>query len=403
MNIVFFALVLLSVVAAAVGEPGAMAAVGKAAFDGAKASIDLALSLAGAMTLFLGLMKVVEAAGALDALARTIRPVLTRLFPDVPADHPAMGAIIMNLAANVLGLGNAATPFGVKAMQELETLNKHPGTATNAMVLFLAINTSGVTLVPTEVIAIRASLGSAAPAGIFVPTLVASSINTVLAVLAAKAFSRLFRPPSPPDVYPREERLVDLVPLVAILAVLGALVGAVYQYREAASDWIIPMLIFGMLGVGVARGVKVYETFIEGARDGVASAVRIVPYLVAILTAVGMFRASGAMDLLVRVLAPVARGVGMPPEVLPLALLRPLSGSGARGLTAELNTTYGPDSFIGQVASTMQGTTETTFYVLAVYFGAVNVVKSRHAVPTGLVSDVSGMLAAVAVCHWLLG
>ncbi|MES2644987.1 MAG: nucleoside recognition domain-containing protein [Myxococcota bacterium] len=410
MNIVFFVLVLAAVVCAggtdivaavSGAEPTKMAAVGTAAFDGAKASVTLAITLAGAMTLFLGLMKVVEAAGGLDALARLIRPVLVRLFPDVPPTHPAMGAIVMNIGANVLGLGNAATPFGIKAMQELETLNKHPGTATNAMVLFLAINTSGVAVLPTGVMAMRAAAGSAAPESIFVPTLVASVFNTVVAVLAAKGFSRLFPAPSPPDVHAVKESWLDLIPLVAIAAGFATLVVTVF-FVKPASAWIIPMLILGMLTIGVVRRVKVYEVFIEGAKDGFASATRIIPYLVAILTAVGMLRASGALDAAVAFVAPAVRLVGMPPEVLPLALLRPLSGSGAYALTTEITTTYGPDTFIAQVAGTMQGTTETTFYVLAVYFGAVNILKTRHAVPTGLASDISGVLAAVAACHWLI-
>lgn len=410
MNIVFFLLVCAAVLAAggadiaallAGNDPTKMAAVGDAVFDGAKASVTLAIGLAGAMTLFLGLMKVVEAAGGLDFLARLIRPVLVRLFPDVPADHPAMGAIVMNIGANVLGLGNAATPFGIKAMQELEKLNKHPGTATNAMVLFLAINTSGVAVLPTGVMAMRAAAGSTSPEAIFVPTLVASMFNTVVAVLAAKFFSRVFRAPSPPEHHPVKESWLDLVPLVLISAGFSAMVVTVYLFKPA-SAWIVPCLILGMVTIGFVRRVKVYEVFIEGARDGFTSATRIIPYLVAILTAVGMLRASGALDVLVRFVSPAMNLIGMPPEVLPLALLRPLSGSGAYALTTELTTTYGPDSFIAQVAGTMQGTTETTFYVLAVYFGSVQVLKTRHAVPTGVLSDVSGVLAAVAACHFLI-
>lgn len=403
MNIVFFGLVLLSVVFAALGEPGTMAAVSKGALDGAKASVDLAISLAGAMTLFLGLMKVVEAAGALDALARWIRPLMVRLFPDVPPDHPAMGAMILNIAANMLGLGNAATPFGIKAMQELDKLNKHPGVATNAMVLFLAINTSGVAVLPSGVIAMRAAAGAVAPASIFTPTLAASALNTVIAVIAAKLFSRLVPAPEPPERFPREERWTDLLPVFGVVATLVGLFVVVYVYGEAASAWIVPGLILGMLAIGAARRVKVYEVFIEGARDGFSSAIRIVPYLVAILTAVGMFRASGGLGRLVDLVGPAVRLIGMPPEVLPLALLRPLSGSGAYALTADITKTYGPDTLIANVAGTMQGTSETTFYVLAVYFGAVGVAKSRHAVATGVVSDLSGVLFAVAAVHLLLG
>ncbi len=372
-----------------------VALMSRAALDSAKASVDLALSLVGAMTLFLGLMKVVEAGGGLELVARALRPLMVRLFPDVPPDHPAMGAMIMNIAANVLGLGNAATPFGIRAMQELEKLNRHPGTATNAMVLFLAINTSGVAVLPTGVMAMRASLKSAHPEDVFIPTLVASALNTVVAVFAARTFARLMPPPEPPERHPVQDRLADYLPLSGgLLAMLG-LVSAVWIYGERAGSWIIPGLIFGMLSFGVARGVKVYETFVEGARDGFNASTRIIPYMVAILVAVGMFRASGAMDILVRLLAPPASLLGIPPEVIPLALLRPLSGSGAYALTAELTKTYGPDSLVGVIAGTMQGTTETTFYVLSVYFGAVGIQRSRHAVLTGICSDASGVLAAV--------
>lgn len=406
MNVVFYLLVAVAVVMAAVngtGEVDLMAAVGKGALDGARGAVDLAIGLVGAMTLFLGLMKVVEAAGGLDGLAKLIRPVMVRLFPDVPADHPAMGAMIMNIAANVLGLGNAATPFGIRAMQELEKLNPQPGTATNAMVRFLAINTSGVAVLPTGVIAMRAAEKAADPAAIFVPTLVASALNTVVAVLASRAFERIWPAPAGAPVPRPPVRLVELLPLTLLVGALTGLVAVVYRVGERASSWIIPMLILSMLTLGVARRVKVYETFIEGARDGFQSAMRIIPYLVAILAAVGMFRQSGAMDVLVRAVAPVANRVGLPPEVVPLAILRPLSGSGAFALTGELTRTYGPDSIIAIVAGTLQGTTETTFYVLAVYFGAVGAYRTRHAVLTGLCSDLSGILAATWAVRILVG
>jgi spore maturation protein SpmA len=387
-----------------------MPAIGKAALDGAKSAVDLAIGLVGAMTLFLGLMKVVEAAGGLEALGRLIRPVMVRLFPEVPADHPAMGAMVMNIAANVLGLGNAATPFGIRAMQELESLNRRPGVATNAMVLFLAINTSGVAVLPTGVIAMRAGLGAKDAASIFLPTLVASVLNTVVAVLAARTLSRFFAPPAdvperdlPPVPPPAPGRLSELAPFLGVVGAFVGLVAVVWNVGARASAWIVPALILGMLTVGAVKRVKVYETFVEGARDGFSSATRIIPYLVAILVAVGMFRASGAMDVVVGAIAPVARMAGLPPEVLPLALLRPLSGSGAFALTAEITRTYGADSLIAQIAGTMQGTTETTFYVLAVYFGAVGASRTRHAVPTGILSDLSGVLAAAWAVHWLVG
>lgn len=399
MNLVFFLLVLVAVVLAATS--GGMEEVGAAALAGAGTGVDLSISLAGAMALFLGLMKVLEKAGGLELLGRVVRPVMIRLFPDVPHDHPAMGAMILNIAANMLGLGNAATPFGVKAMVELATLNKHPGVATNAMVLFLAINTSGVAVFPKDVIALRVAAGSANPTAVLVPTLVASAINTVVAVIAAKLLSRAAPLPdeAPP---PRRLPVGDLLLPMAFLAGFAGLVALVATHGQDASNAILPCLILGILGIGMAKGVPIYAVFVEGAKEGLTTAIHIVPYLVAILSAVGMFRASSAMSRVVDALGPMAAAVGMPPEVLPLALLRPFSGSGALGLTGELTTTHGPDTFIAQVAGTMQGTTETTFYVLAVYFGAVGITRTRHAVPTGIIADLSGVIAAVAVCHWLL-
>ncbi len=380
----------------------AMKLVSDAAMEQAKKAVELAIGLIGAMTLFLGLMKIVESGGGLDLVARAIRPVMVLLFPGVPSNHPAMGAMVMNIAANVLGLGNAATPFGIRAMQELDSLNKEKGTASNAMVLFLAINTSGVAVLPTGVIAVRAALGAKEPASIFATTLAASLANTVVAVLAAKTLQRFFRGPSEERAEREKLEPFDFVPLLGATLVMLALVGWVYT-SELASTWIVPLLIGTMVGFGLVRKVKVYEVFVEGARDGFQSATRIIPYVVAILVAVGMFRASGALEVLVKLLSPPAQLIGMPPEVLPLALLRPLSGSGAFALTSDITKTYGPDSFIAQVAGTMQGTTETTFYVLAVYFGAVGITRYRHAVPTGMLSDFSGVIASVIAVRLLLG
>jgi spore maturation protein SpmA len=403
MNVVFYVLVLVSVAFAAFAEPGTMAAVSKGALDGAKNSVDFAIGLAGAMTLFLGLVKVIEAGGGLDLLAKLVRPIMVRLFPDVPADHPAMGAIILNITANVLGLVNAATPFGIKAMQELEKLNKHPGTATNAMVLFLAINTSGVAVLPTGMIAMRSTLGSTDPASIFAPTLVATAVNTVIAVAAAKLLQRFSPAPVPAERYPADVKWWELLPLVAAGAFVVGLVAAVSVYGEAVSAWIVPVLILGMLTFGVVRGVKVYEVFIEGARDGFLSATRLIPYLVALFAAVGMFRASGGMGRLVGAVAPLTDPLGMPGEVLPVVFLRPLSGTAAFGITAEVIKTNGPDSYIGQLAATVSGASDTTFYILAVYFGAVGVSRSRHAVPTGLITDFCGVVASVIAVRMLLG
>jgi spore maturation protein SpmA len=424
MNVVFFALVAFAFFAALLGfaeqwvagdlaAAGAIpAAVGKAALDSAKSSVDLAIGLVGSITLFLGLMRVVEEGGGLKLMARVIRPLLVLLFPDVPPDHPAMGAIILNLAANALGLGNAATPFGLKAMKELEGLNQQPGTATDAMVRFLAINTSGVALLPTGVIGLRALKGAANPADIFPTTLFATGCSTLAAILMTAVLARLtvFRKPAEQaaaDAAVQAEAkpvaLVEFVPLVIFFSVLAGLVAAVYFANELASAWIMPGLIMGMLTFGVVRKVKVYEVFITGAREGFGMAIGIIPYLVGILSAVGMLRASGGLQAIVRLFSPLTEAIGMPAEVLPLALLRPLSGSGAFALTAELVDTHGPDSLIGTLACTLNGSTETTFYVLAVYFGSVGIKNSRHAMPAGLFADLVGALASVVAVRWLLG
>jgi spore maturation protein SpmA len=410
MNQVFFGIIALAFGFALLN--GTPAEVGAAALDSAKGSIDLAIGLVGYITLFLGLMKIVEEAGGLRFMARMIRPIMVRLFPEIPPDHPAMGAMIMNVSANALGLGNAATPFGLKAMDELNTLNKQEGTATNAMVLFLAINTSGLALLPTGIIGLRQLYGSVDPAVIFPTTLIATACSTVIGIFVAKSLSRIgvFRAP---DVQIQADRkqaedsresgeLKDLLLLLCFGSCLVLLVTMVYLYKEQASAWIMPGLIFGMLAVGVIRKVPVYETFVKGAKEGFSLGVMIMPYLVAILCAVGMLRASGGLDVIVNWIGQATQLIGLPPDVLPLAFLRPLSGSGAYALTADLLQTHGPDSFIGQLASTMNGSTETTFYVLAVYFGAVGVNKTRHAVPAGLAADFTGVIASVFAVRTLL-
>ena len=379
-----------------------MKLVGSAAVSGAEGAVTLAIGLAGMMTLFLGLMRVLEKAGGLEFLARVIRPVMVRLFPDVPADHPAMGAMILNLSANILGLGNAATPFGIKAMEELATLSRTPGVATDAMVLFLAINTSGVAVLPTTMMATRASHGAQDPAAIVVPTLIATALNTVFAVLLTKAVARFF-PPRGERARPVSTSLLDLLPAVTVAGALGGVIALVWILGDLAGAWILPMLVAGVLGVGFVRRVKVYEEFVEGAKEGFNASLRILPYLVGILTVVGMFRASGAMDLFVQGVGPLVSKVGVPPEVLPLVLLRPLSGSGSLGLATELTVSHGPNSLIALMAGSMYGSTETTFYVLAVYFGAVGITRIRHALVVGLAAEIVGMLTAVAVCRAMWG
>ncbi|MFO8089314.1 MAG: nucleoside recognition domain-containing protein [Desulfatiglandaceae bacterium] len=420
MNTVFIFLIAISFLTASwfqlTSPPGEspMEAVTAAVIDSAGASVELAIGLVGVMTLFLGVMKVAEAGGMLSIISRLIRPVMIRLFPDVPHDHPAMGAMILNISANALGLGNAATPFGIKAMQELDRLNPTPGTATNAMALFLAINTSSVTLLPTGVIALRAAAGSTDPAGILPSTLFATLCSTAAALGASFLYRRFF-PVENPSMERREveENAGDTAGeaseaypgWVSVLALLGAaaLIPLSIVYGRAISPWIIPGIIVGFLAFGFFRGVRVYEVFVEGAKEGFQVAVRIIPYLVAILVAVGMFRASGALEILVGWIGPLSGKVGMPAEALPMALLRPLSGSGAYGVLASLinDPSIGPDSYTGYLVSTLQGSTETTFYVLAVYYGAVQIKRIRHTMAAALTADFFGIAGAVAACLFL--
>ena len=425
MNGIFIALIGGAVLTAAFN--GRMSDVSQASIESAKGAVEIAFNLLGMMALWLGLMRVLQDAGVMRAIARALAPVMRRLFPDVPVDHPAMGAMIMNISANMLGLGNAATPFGLKAMQELNKLNSRPGVATNAMVLFLAINTSGVAVFPTGVIAIRASLGAENTAGIVIPTLLATICSTLIAILVAKTLAR--RRAFSPDRFPTEKRApspagtgaaappegaaappegrasgLRLALFAAALAALGA--GLLLQAgrdpstgweqaRSVVSSWLLPVLILVIVGVGFSRRVKVYESVIQGAREAFGIFVMIIPYLVVILVAVGMLRASGALDWMIAAIQPLTGLVGFPAEALPMALLRPLSGSGAMGVMTETMQTYGPDSFPGFLVSVLNGSTETTFYVLALYLGSVQVRAARHAVLACLAADLMGVMAAL--------
>jgi spore maturation protein SpmA len=424
-NIIWFSLVLIATVTAA--YTGKMDAVTKASFDSAKAAVVLAIGLIGPMALWLGIMKVAEVGGLMRIIARGVRPVMVRLFPDVPHDHPAMSAMIMNMAANTLGLGNAATPMGIKAMQELEKIAPEKGTATNAMCLFLAINTSSVTLLPLGVITVRAGANAASPAAILIPAIIATCCSTAVAILAAKLLSSrdqkiLVSDESTKEEKAQEDQTVEppheLVPpgfagKVFVWLLLAAFAGAIC-YRAMAGDaispfspaglnaisgWLIPILISGLLIFGYLKGVKIYETLTDGAKEGFTTAVRIIPFMVAIFVAIGMFRASGAMDILITLLSPLTEAVGMPAEALAMALMRPLSGSGAFGIMSEM-VNQGPDNFLSFLVSVMQGSTETTFYVLAVYFGAVGIKRTRHALPAALCADAAGIVAAVAICNF---
>lgn len=444
MNGLFFGIVLLafgvtayrqifSVIPA--GQPSPMEALGAGMINTAASSVTLALGLIGAMALFLGLMKVAEAGGLLVVIARLIRPLMVKLFPGVPADHPAMGAMTLNMSANALGLGNAATPFGIRAMQELDKLNPHKGTATDAMVMFIVINTANVTILPTSVVALRAAVGSADPAAVVPTTLFATIVATGVAIVCVKWLGRYW-PIQPNDGKPDEsyaaapmqtvegesfpeadvssaETAARLRPEDAagysawasylFLAFIVALVPLTLFYGRAISPWIIPGIMVGILIYGVIKRVRVYEAFVEGARDGFTVAVRIIPYLVAILVAIAMLRASGALDAIIGAIAPLSTKIGLPAEVLPMALMRSLSGSGAYGIMADAlkDPNIGPDSYAGLLISTIQGSSETTFYVLAVYCGAIGVRRMRHAVIVGVIADFAAVLAAVAVCAYM--
>jgi len=431
LNVIFFLLIVVAFGVAAWRQIGwvpakpddvaPMQALTDGLLKAAQNSVTLAIGLVGAMALFLGLMKVAEQGGLLAVVARVVRPLMVRLFPEVPADHPAMGAMIMNIAANVLGLGNAATPFGIRAMQELDRLNPAKGTATDAMVMFLAINTSSVTILPTGVIALRAAAGSTDPAGILPTTLFATILSTAIAILAVLLYRRWWPAPRPsaataasadapgeaaaealpPEAsqgYPAWVSWLALAAVVAIVPLTVAVGGAI-------SVWIIPVLIVLLLGYGFARRVPVYECFVEGAKDGFTIAVRIIPYLVAVLVAVGMFRDSGAMDILIAPLGALTAHIGIPTEGLVMTLLRSLSGSGSYAyLAAVINDpAVGPDSYAGYLVSTIMGSTETTFYVLVVYCGAVGVKRMRHALAAGITADIAGLVGAVIACAYLYG
>ncbi len=386
------------------------------ALDYAGIAVKIAIGLIGIMALWLGVMKVAEEAGLIKIIANVLKPITKRLFPEVPADHPAMGSMIMNISANMLGLGNAATPFGLKAMEELEEINPEKGTATNAMCTFLAINTAGITLIPATAIAVRAAAGSSEPAVIIGTSLFASVCATIAGVSAAKIFEKFpIKKGGFPDWLKSNSKLFLTVAGIILFILLMAFSGVgkslvsvinpdiIKNIIQGFSIIAIPLLIVVFLGYGLIKKVNVYEQFIEGAKEGFNIAVKIIPYLVAMLVAIGIFRAGGAMEWLIKILKPITDFIGMPAEALPMALMRPLSGSGSLGIMAETISVHGPDSFIGIMVSTFYGSTETTFYVLALYFGAVSIKKTRHALPAGLVADIVGILAAVFIVRLLFG
>ncbi len=429
LNYIWLGLAVLAVLLG--GFSGQLQAVTNAAFEACKTAVmALALPLAGVMALWLGLMKIAEKAGLVSVLASALRPVLRWLFPDVPANHPAMGSMVMNMAANMLGLNNAATPLGLRAMQDLEKLNPRPGTATNAMCTFLAINTSSIQLIPATTVAILAAAGSKNPTIIIGTAFFATCCSTLAGIIAVKAFERLpmyALPPAPPrsETAPAEEGespaetfqrpawwgTAVLIAFAACFAWFGwSFIQSQTEPRpplvalvEAISYLAIPFLIAFFPLYGALCRVKVYEEFVEGAKEGFQVAIRIIPYLVAILAAVAMFRAAGGIDIITRAIGPALATVGFPAELMPLVLMRPLSGSGANGIFAELVQAHGPDSPIARMGASIMGSTETTFYVIAVYFGSVAIRRTRHAVPAGLCADLAGVTASVIICNLVFG
>lgn len=381
------------------GNTAVFPAIMNSTFESAKTAFEISLGLTGTLSLWMGIMKVGERGGLVNVLARGLSPIFVRLFPEIPAGHPVFGHIFMNLSANMLGLDNAATPLGLKAMEGMQELNPQKERATNAMVMFLALNTSGLTLIPVSILVYRAQLGAAQPTDVFIPILLATTVATLAAIVITSLYQRI--------------NLMNRTLLFFLLSMCLLVSGIVWlgtqASREALNLWsttVANVLLFSIIilfiGAGARKRVNVYEAFIEGAKGGFETAVRIIPYLVAILVAIGVFRASGAMDLLTGAVSRAVTACGGNADfvgALPTALMKPLSGSGARGMMVDAMTTYGPDSFAGRLACIFQGATDTTFYILAVYFGSVGVRNTRHAVGIGLLTDLVGVVAALFIAY----
>ena len=368
-------------------------------FASSKTAFEISLGLTGVLSLWLGIMKIGEKGGVVNILARILSPVFCKLFPDIPKGHPVTGSIFMNIAANMLGLDNAATPLGLKAMEQLQDLNTKKDTATNPMIMFLVLNTSGLTLIPVSIMVYRAQMGAAQPTDIFVPILLATFFSTLAGIIATSIYQRI--------------NLINRTMLLTLGGACIVVASVIWGFSRMSKEQVdivstttanilLMTIIVGFILAGVRKKVNVYDAFIEGAKDGFQTAVRIIPYLVAILVGIGVFRASGAMDWLIGGIKWTVEAIGGNTDfvgALPTALMKPLSGSGARGMMVDAMTTYGADSFVGRLSCIFQGSTDTTFYVLAVYFGSVGVRYTRHAVACGLLADLAGIIAAIAICY----
>ena len=368
-------------------------------FASSKTAFEISLGLTGVLSLWLGIMKIGEKGGVVNILAKILSPVFVRLFPDIPKGHPVTGSIFMNIAANMLGLDNAATPLGLKAMEQLQDLNKKKDTASNPMIMFLVLNTSGLTLIPVSIMVYRAQMGAEQPTDIFVPILLATFFSTLAGIIVTSLYQR-----------------INLINRTMLLTLGGACVlvaAVIWGFSQMDKDQVnivsttvanmlLMLIIIGFIMSGIRHKVNVYDAFIEGAKDGFQTAIRIIPYLVAILVGIGVFRASGAMDMLIDGVKWTVAAVGGDTDfvgALPTAMMKPLSGSGARGMMVDAMTTYGADSFVGRLSCVFQGSTDTTFYILAVYFGSVGIRYTRHAVACGLLADLAGIIAAIAICY----
>lgn len=382
-----------------IGDFDVFPAMMNSTFESSKTAFEISLGLTGVLSLWLGIMKIGEKGGMVNALARLLSPVFCKLFPDIPKGHPVTGSIFMNIAANMLGLDNAATPLGLKAMEQLQQLNTKKDTATNPMIMFLVLNTSGLTLIPVSIMVYRAQLGAAQPTDIFIPILLATFFSTISGIIITSLYQRI--------------NLLNKVMILTVGGMCAVVAAIIWGFGQLDKDQmnivsttvaniLLMTIIVGFILAGVRKKVNVYDAFIEGAKEGFQTAVRIIPYLVAILVGIGVFRASGAMDMMINGIKWCVEACGGNTDfvgALPTALMKPLSGSGARGMMVDAMTTYGADSFVGRLSCIFQGSTDTTFYILAVYFGSVGIRYTRHAVACGLLADLAGVIAAITICY----
>lgn len=404
LNYIWIAFFLTAFVVAVVrliflGDTEVFPAIINSTFDSSKTAFEISLGLTGVLSLWMGIMRIGEQGGVIGVFSRLLSPLFTKLFPEIPKGHPVTGSIFMNLAANMLGLDNAATPLGLKAMEGLQELNPKKDTASNPMIMFLVLNTSGLTLIPISIMVYRAQLGAAQPTDVFVPILLATFFSTLAGIIAVSLYQRI--------------NLLNRTILLFLGGTSLVIAGIIYFfsmlsrqqidiYSTTTANVFLFVIIIGFIVAGMRKKINVYDAFVEGAKEGFTTAVRIIPYLVAILVAIGVFRASGCMDYLIEGIANLVSLCDINSDfvgALPTALMKPLSGSGARGLMVDAMNTYGADSFVGRLSCIFQGSTDTTFYILAVYFGSVGVVRTRHAVPCGLLADLAGIIAAILICY----